>query len=368
MGVIRSRLVRRGGAVVLTAGLCLAIAVPSATAVPAAGSTKASISLTGPGSATYGATVPLTGTAWRTGTSTKLVNATVWLQKAAHNTSGWVNLTSTRTDVDGRFTFNVKLNTPYDYRARYGGSPTYTVAVSPRIYPVVRQNVLFDSMKDTNWDTGALQVGGRIYPTPANNTQVWLQRYNPSTKTWSNYISGRTTGGNAFLIKGNVGGNVGTYRLVAPQHGYYATGYSRQVTYAHYKWRGAFRKPIAGKEGSGDWWYRVYTPEKSPDRTELELGTTPGGSAAVDVNTVGCKRIFVGALNYTNEYTPARETVGLLAGTSYLRGPWTLAAGQHNQGEATISNLAKARVQLKDLSGDTGDPLAYFVIWTLCSN
>jgi hypothetical protein len=366
MSDIRSTVVRRAGGVVLVAGLCLGIAA-AAPSAQAAGSVKASVSLTGPGSATYGATVTLTGTAWRTGTSTKLVNATIWLQKAAHGTSGWVNLTSTRTSSTGTFAFSVQLNTPYDYRARYGGSPTYTVAVSPRIYPVVRQNVLFDSIKDVNWTLGTLEARGRIYPTPANGTRVWLQRYNTSTKTWSNYISGRTTGGNAITIRGNVGGNIGTYRIVAPQHGYYATGYSRQVTFAHYKWRGAFRKPILDASGA----YYIYTPSESPELKSMELTANDGGTAWVDINTAGCKSTTVGALNFTDQsnLVDTTERVRVLNGTTHLRGPWTLAPGQDMFGSASLPNISRMRVQLEDASTETnGDPYAYFEVKVLCAN
>jgi hypothetical protein len=374
MGVIRSTLVRAGVAVA-AAGLCLAATAGSAPAVtgpdtPAAttaGTTKASVSLAGPSSATYGATVKLTGTAWRTGTSTKLVNATIWLQRATHGGSTWSNVTSTHTSSTGTFAFNVQLNTPYDYRARYGGSPTYTVAVSPRIFPIVRQNVVFDSIRDVNWELGTMQVGGRIYPTPATGTRVWLQRYNTATGAWSNFMSTLTTGGNAFLMKGNFAGNVGTYRIYAPQHGYYAYNYSRQVTFAHYKWRGAFTKPIiSGTPGE----YIIYTAAQSPDRSELEMRTAQGATVptTVVVNSQGCKATSLAALNYTNEsgLTPATGRFGALNGATYLRGPWTLAPGAHNSGSATLSNVSALTLRVDRLSG--GDMYVYGVVGLLCSN
>jgi hypothetical protein len=375
MSAIRSTLVRAGVAVT-AAGLCLvttalgasAVTGPDAPAATAAGTTKASVSLAGPSSATYGTTVTLTGTAWRTGTTTKLVNATIWLQRATHGGSTWSNVTSTHTSSTGTFAFNVKLTTPYDYRARYGGSATYTVAVSPRIFPIVRQNVLFDSIRDTNWELGTMQVGGRIYPAPAKGTRVWLQRYNATSKAWSNFMSTVSTGTNAFLMKGNFAGNVGTYRIYAPQHGYYAYNYSRQVTFAHYKWRGAFTKP-ASISPTGEAY--IYNATESPARDELEMRvqvSAGAGPTTVVVSSQGCKSTRLAALNFTNEpgQTPATGRFGALNGSTYVRGPWTLGPGASNSGSASLSNVAALTLKVDRISG--ADMLVYGVVDLLCSN
>jgi hypothetical protein len=374
MSSIRSTLVRAGAAVT-AAGLCIAatalgasaVTGPDAPAATAAGTTKASVSLAGPSSATYGTTVKLTGTAWRTGTTTKLVNATIWLQRATHGGSTWTNVTYTHTSSTGTFAFNVQLNTPYDYRARYGGSATYTVAVSPRIFPIVRQNVLFDSIRDTNWALGTMQVGGRVYPAPAKGTRIWLQRYNTSTKAWSNFMSTVSTGTNAFLMKGNFGGNVGTYRIYAPQHGYYAYNYSRQVTFAHYKWRGAFKKAIVdGTAGE----YYIYTATESPTRDEFEMRvrTSALDPTTLVVDSRGCKSAQVAALNFTNEQgqTPATGRFGALNGSTWVRGPWTLGPGASNSGSASLSNVPALTLRLERVSG--GDMYVYGVVNLLCTN
>lgn len=374
MSSIRSTLVRAGAAVT-AAGLCIAATAlgasaatgPDATAATAAGTTKASVSLTGPSSATYGTTVNLTGTAWRTGTTTKLAGATIWLQRATHGGSAWTNVTSTAASSTGTFAFNVKLNTPYDYRARYGGSVTYTAAVSPRIFPIVRQNVLFDSIRDTNWTLGTMQVGGRVYPAPAKGTRIWLQRYNTSTKAWSNFMSTVSTGTNAFLMKGNFGGNVGTYRIYAPQHGYYAYNYSRQVSFAHYKWRGAFTKAIVdGTTGE----YYIYNTSESPTRDEFEMRvrTTAVDPTTLVVDSRGCTSAQVAALNFTNEQgqTPATGRFGALKGSTYVRGPWTLGPGASNSGTASLSGATALTLKLERISG--GDMFVYGVVNLLCSN
>ena len=364
MRVIRSMLVRAGVAVVAT-GAALALAGPGAAA---AGTTKASVSLTGPSSAVYGSTVTFTGYLGKTGTTTPLSGATVYLQKAAHNTRGWVNVTSAKTNSSGRFAINVTLNTPYDYRAYYGGSTVYTTAASPRYFPIVRQNVLFDSIRDTNWTLGSMQVGGRIFPTPATGTRVWLQRYNTSTKTWGNFASTLTTGGNAFLIKGNFNGNVGTYRIYAPQHGYYAYNYSRQVSFAHYKWRGAFTKPIL--EGSPADEYYVYNTSESPKRSEIEMRARANVQTTVVVNSAGCKSVDLYATNFTNEadIPDATGRFGALIGATWVRGPWTLSPGAENSGTASLPNSSALTLRTEHTGSDEEYVYVYADVLLLCSN
>ena len=366
MGAIRSTLVRAGVAVVAI-GATMTLAGPGAAA---AGTTKASVSLTGPSSAVYGSTVKFTGYAGRTGTTTPLSGATVYLQKAAHNTSGWVNVTSTKTTSSGTFAFSVQLNTPYDYRAYYGGSTVYTTAASPRYFPIVRQNVVFDSIKDTNWTLGTMQVGGRIYPTPAKGTRVWLQRYNTSTKTWGNYASTLTTGGNAFVIKGNFNGNVGTYRISAPQHGYYAYNYSRQVSFAHYKWRGAFTKPVIEVGSGPDADYYVYNASESPKRSEVEMRAKGDVRTTVVVNSAGCKSADLYAANFTNEtdIPDASGRFGALIGATWVRGPWTLGPGGENGGTASLPNSSALTLRTEHTGTDDEYVYMYADVLLLCSN
>jgi hypothetical protein len=224
---------RRVAAIVATA-LCAAVTV-AAPHADAAGTVKSAVSLTGPTSGKYGTYVTLKGTAWRYGSTTKLTSATIWLQRAVHGQTAWSNVTSTKTSSTGTFAFTVVQRTAYDYRAYYAGSSVYTANASAKVYPAVLQNVLLDSLKTVDWNKGTLQATGRVYPTPPTGTTIYLQRYNESTKSWSNYISGKTTGTNAITIKGNVPANVGTYRLYAPLRYPFGAGYSANVRAANYK-------------------------------------------------------------------------------------------------------------------------------------
>jgi len=347
-----------------------ALAVPTIATAPAhaAGTVKSAVSLTGPSSGKYGTYVKLTGTAWRYGTSTRLSSATIWLQRTVHGQTAWSNVASTKTSSTGTFAFTVLQRTAYDYRAYYGGSAVYTANASGKVYPAVLQNVLLDSLRTVDWTKGTFQATGRVYPTPPSGTTIWLQRWNDSTKTWSNYISGRTTGTNAITIRGNVPANVGTYRLYAPLRYPFGAGYSAAVRGANYKWRGAFRKSILGYGGTTSAWHYVYDSTKSPSRTELELGAAKGGTSWVDVNTSGCIRTYMYALNYTNEYTPSSERTGLLNGATYLRGPYTLAPGGEQETEVAMAGVSRTRVQVNDLGATDGAPLAYYVLFVLCSN
>jgi hypothetical protein len=359
-------------AAILTAAVCTGgmIVVPHADA---AGTVKSAVSLTGPASGKYGTYVKLIGTAWRYGTTTRLTSATIWLQRTPHGASSWSNVTSTKTSSTGTFAFSVLQRTPYDYRAFYAGSPVYTANVSAKVYPAVRQNVPFDSMRtvtSTSYtgNTGVLEATGRVYPTPPKGTTVFLQRYNAATKSWTNYISGRTTGTNAVTIRGSVVGNVGTYRLYAPQRGYYAAGYSTTKVFAHYVWRGLFTKPLLASGGTSDPHFHVYS--RSEDAFQSMVGMWAGyrGSVWIEASTYRCTRLSIHPYNVTNhEAVPTTIRAGLLNGTTYLRSA-DLTAGTHaNWDKMQLNGLSRVRLQMEHL-GWTGVPRSVWWTAALCAS
>jgi hypothetical protein len=351
-----------------------AVATPSAAATSATvavGTVKAAVSLNSPTSGTYGTTIQLTGTAWRYGTTTKLSGATIWLQRATHGKTNWASVTKTSATSAGTFAFNVVQTAAYDYRTFYGGSPTYTAAWSPVRYPAVLQKVLFDSIKDTNWTLGTLQATGRVYPTPPSGTQVWLQRYDATNKVWKNYISGRTTGSNSVVIKGNVGGNVGTYRLYSPFRSTFGAGYSTSTSFTHLKWRGAFRSaPTPGGTTGAN--YYVYNATESPSRDEAEVTTAVGGKVWLDVTTSGCRKVQFFAANFTDQPELARTTESVqvfnVATNATLRGPYALTPGNTVNYAFDLSNVAKTRFETHDDATADGKPYAYYGINILCAN
>ena len=366
-GIAGRRLHRTAAAVVLVAA---AIGVPASGAVHAApladvtepaasgaaavaaGTTKASVSLSGPSSAVYGTVVSLTGYARRTGTTTAIAGAAILLQRTTHGGTAWTVIASTKTSSTGAFTVPVQLNTPYDYRVYYGGSTTYTTAVSPKIYPIVRQNVLFDSIKDTDYTLGTMQVGARIFPAPASGARIWLQRYNPSTNAWANFMSVVATGGTTFVIRGSVNGNLGTYRIYAPQHGYYAQSWSRQVAFAHYKWRGAYTRPLVSQGGTADWSFFISGEASKKTAT---LSADPGGTVYGDLSTSGCTRYTFKATNNAD----AAATVGM-AGQSF-----SLAAGATTTTGTTLTS-ATVRLQVADPGPSSAGPLLVTETRVLC--
>ena len=366
-GIAGRRLHRTAAAVVLVAA---AIGVPASGAVHAApladvtepaasgaaavaaGTTKASVSLSGPSSAVYGSVVSLTGYARRTGTTTAIAGATILLQRTTHGGTAWTVIASAKTSSTGAFTVPVQLNTPYDYRVYYGGSATYTTAVSPRIYPIVRQNVLFDSIKDTDYELGTMQVGARIFPAPASGARIWLQRYNPSTNAWANFMSVVATGGTTFVIRGSVNGNLGTYRIYAPQHGYYAQSWSRQVAFAHYKWRGAYTKPLVSQGGTADWSFFISGEASKKTAT---LSADPGGQVYGVINTAGCTRYTEQMTNYADK------------AASVIAGPSTFSLNPNGSwSKDDVLNSTTFRLQVTDSAPSAQGPLLVTETRVLC--
>ncbi len=342
-------------------GVVVLPVIPTVSA-GAAGSVRAAISLTGPTSGKYSTTVTLSGTAWRYGTSTKLASATVWLQRSVHGKNTWSNVTSTRTSSTGTFSFPVVQRSAYDYRAYYGGSPTYTSALSGVVYPAVLQNLILNYLKDVSWTLGTLEASVHIAPVPPAGTQIWLQRYDAAAKVWRNYISGRSTGSQTLVIRGNVNGSVGTYRVYAPLRYPYGAGYTNAVSHSHFKWRGAFaRTTPAG--GSANWYFTVL-PTDAARRTAVAIADK-GGNVWADLNTSGCTRITSSLQNRADgavrvAFTGTTATVDIPKATNGST-PTVRSLATTFSGKPTI------RTQITDL-GSTLGPAVQLDVSVLCAN
>lgn len=352
MSVFTGAFVRRIAVAAIAAAALVAPITATTPSAEAAGSVKASVSLAAPTSGTYATNIKLTGTVWRYQTSTKIAGATVYLQRATHGKTNWGNLTSTTSSITGTFAFAVMQTSAYDYRAYYPGSTTYTAAWSPVRYPAVLQKVVFSTIKTTSWEAGTLQATGYVYPAPPSGTQIWLQRYDSANKVWKNYISGRTTGASAVTIKGNVPGNVGTYRLYAPLRYPYAAGSSGAATYAHYRWRGAFTKPLIATGGTANPQFAVIPDD--PDKSAAMTSTNAGGSVWADINTYRCTRVDLAIGNFASEAVK----VDLLRGTTTLVSRTVAPQSINGPGLTVFSALAggasKVRLQLTDTGTNSG--------------
>ena len=341
-------------AALVVAGTSVSAVSAGAAPVDPAGTTKASASLTGPTSGVYGSRVTLSGRLWRTGTSTNLANATVWLQRTTHNGSSWSNVTSTRSSSAGTFSFTVTQGTPYDYRAYWGGSATYTAAVSPKTFPAVLQSVRFDTIRDLNWTLGTLEATATLLPVQVSGGTVWLQRYNATTKVWQNYISARTTGHSKVTIRANVNGTSAWFRIYAPSRGVYSGNFSTTKQFNHYKWRGAYTKPLVGPFGGTN--DPLFFIASESTRKTATLSADKNGSVYGDLNTSGCSRFTSKAVNNAD----AAATVGI-AGQSF-----SLAAGATRTTTSSM-NTATIRLQVND-AGSTAGPVLVTETQLLCSN
>lgn len=352
----------------LVAGGALVVPVLHAPGATAAGSVRTSVNLEAPTSGTYRTTFNVTGTLWRTGTSTRLVNATVWLQRAVHSSGRFTDLRSGRTDSNGRFAIPVTQTSAYDYRARYGGTATYTAAWSPVRYPAVLQKVSFSSLKTTSWENGTLEARGQILPVPHSGTKLWLQRWNGHT--WTNYMSGLTTGSSSFTIRGNVGGSVSTFRLYAPLRYPYAAGASAARSITHYKWRGAFTHSPLGYGGLNSPGHNLTTAAENPGRFQVNLWTGPHGTSWVDVSTAGCTRIQYLVANVTADFpgpTPVRGSV--LDNGTVINTTGPLQPGSDSGERTVIRSASRLRFELADAgSSPSATPSSAWFIRALCAN
>ncbi|MFC0624812.1 hypothetical protein [Kribbella deserti] len=338
-------------------------AVGTADPVMAAGSTRSAVSLTAPTAAPYGAQIALSGVLWRYGTSTKIAGSKVTLQRSLRGKNVWGNVASINTTATGTYKFTVTQTVAYDYRAYYAGNATYTTAVSAVKYPVVMQRVLLDSVATVNYNTGILRATGRVYPATTGK-QVYLQRYNPATKAWSN-IAAKTTSGNTISVDAKVGGSTGQYRLSVPVTMPYGAGVSAARTLSHYVWRDVFKKPVLAKGGSEDYSWEIFRegPYLVGFADALELG-----NVWVDLNTAGCTRYE----NVVGNDAEEPFTFRMLNGTTALRA-LNVAAGPdpETSGLAFVNGsfggATKVRLQFTDI-GNQDMLFAWMTGRVLCAN
>lgn len=359
----------------LIAGLTAvaALVAPVVTAVPAeaAGSVRSAVNLTGPPHGTYGTTAKLTGVLWRYNSSTRIANAVVTLQRTPHGSKTWTQVASVRTSTTGSYAFTVTLGAVYDYRTVYGGSPTYTTAVSNVINPKVLRKVLLDSVRTINnslpdSNLGTLRATGRVLPAPPAGTRVWLQRYDTANKVWKNFMSTRTTGSSTVTITGNVPPNVGTYRLQAPVAYPYYGGTSNTRTYAHYVWRGIFTKPLIAVGGEHTPGRYIWSPSESPLRYLINLWAAPGGTSWAEINTYGCLQVDVSMLNVSDQAgLPTTIAASVTNGSTQLFAQ-DLAPGQETGQTLSARGYTKLRIQSEAMSN--GNPISTWGIAALCNN
>jgi hypothetical protein len=274
---------------IMIAGAVVTALLVPATAAQGATKLRTALSLSAPTSAPYGAGVTLSGRLWRYGTPYGIRSQQVWLQRSPHGKSAWSNVKYAWTTASGTYSFTVTQTAPYDYRAYYKGSATWTAALSPVRYPVVNQNVLLDTIATTNYDTGAIRATGRVFPVPPNGTPVWFQRWDSPRQAWYTVTSARTSSGRV-TVNAVRPASVAAYRLVVAPRAPYGNGVSAARWFAHHVWRGAFHRPVVTSTPGGS--YEVWTPTQAPKRDTVTLRINEYTTQyTFGVNTVGCTRI-----------------------------------------------------------------------------
>lgn len=353
----------RSGLVAVAAATALVIPVVAGP-VPAqaAGTVRSAVSLTGPTSGAYGATVTLRGTLWRYGTSTKIAGAVVYLQRAYHNQKTWANLKSARTSTTGTFAFSITQGGAFDYRVYYAGSPTYTGALSNVHYPATLQKVVLRTLATTNQSSGALRATGSVYPAPPSGSPVVLQRWTGTA--WQTIGSGRSTGSTSVAVTATQPGSVATYRLVAPTRYPYGAGASNAAVLHHYVWRGAFKRPVLRTGGNGT--FTVLPPADSPERLVAYIEGPARATVYADLDTRGCQAVNAQTVR-GNEGDGYTEVVVSGDGGLYERGDLAPGPNQRVDLRGYINELPSVRYQVTDSTSTTG--LSVFAgIHLLCKN
>lgn len=365
---MRTTLSRLG--LVLAASGALLVPPTAAPPVQAAGAVRAAIGLTGPASGTWGQTANLAGTLWRYGTSSKLAGQTVVLQRSVHGRNQWTNAGTRRTSTSGRFVFTVTLRDVYDYRAYYGGSGTYTAAVSARQFTPVRRMVLLDSLKTIDHggrEAGLVRASGRAFPVPPRGVTVQLQRYDTAARSWITVGRSVSSGSANLAVDARLRGSVSPYRLAFGAAAPYYGNVSSARTFAHYVWRGVHHRPVLASGGSTTRWHRVEPPKDAPLRSSAYIGAGRNGISWIDVNTSGCIAMDHRGLNYTHIYTPStRIRVGVQSNGRWLAAA-DVAPGQNPWLPRVKLTSARTRLLVAALS-PTGETLTYDVTWVLCNN
>jgi hypothetical protein len=194
-----------------------------------------------------------------------------------------------------------------------------------------------------------------VLPVQVSGGKVWLQRYNPTTKVWDNYISATTTGHSQVVIRGNVNGTTALFRIYAPQRFAYSPGVSASKQFSHFKWRGAYTNPLVNEGGSND---PLFFLASDSTHQQATLSAATGGSVWGDINSSGCTKVTSKVTNLAD----ASATAGLGA----LSVP--VAASTTQTLDVSLSgDTPTVRLQVADTTSSAG-PVDVTQTQLLCAN
>lgn len=333
-------------AAVLFLALLLALPVSASALVVAPAPTV--VGLTGPTAASYGATVRVTGYLRTSPGGVAIAGQKVVIQRSARNQNKWIAL-RTITTGNGPFAFDVTQRTAYDYRAVYTGTTAYKPSTSAIYYPATLSKVILDTIKTTDYTKGRLQVTGRAYPA---GPKVYLQRWVAATRSWKT-IGTYTGSSSSVTVNASVGGSVLSYRLYSPTAFPYGAGSSVAKSFQHFVWRGAFKRPLLARGGTGNPEFNVIPASEVPELSEADLLADRTGTVWGDLNTRGCTRISAWFGNLTDGKVR----------TSLLNGAKVIAAVDQPMESETqltrpLAGATRTRLQVQDKTSAYGPSVA----------
>jgi hypothetical protein len=221
--------------------------------------------------------------------------------------------------------------------------------------------VKITSIKTTNAAKGVLTVVGSITPAPAAGSRVSLQRWSTRARKWEEIGHGPTKG-TGVTIPPTLPGSVASYRLYIGAQAPYGAASSSPISFAHYVYRGIFKKPVLATGGKGHPEFIVVPPAEGPRRAEAELMADKGGVVWGDVDTTGCRWVRT----WLGNITDGTVRVSLLNGAKVVG---TVAMAQETETwlNRDIRGVTRLRLQVADVKSGYGPQVAVDAL-LLCTN
>jgi hypothetical protein len=239
--------------------------------------------------------------------------------------------------------------------------PDSKVAPASAAATTPARTVKITSIRTTDATKGVLTVVGTITPAPAARTRVSLQRWSSSTRKWEEVGHG-VTAGSGITIPPTLPGSVKTYRLAIGAQSPYAAATSPYVSFAHYVYRGIFKKPVLATGGKGHPQFNVIPPSEGPRRAEADLMADKAGVVWGDIDTTGCRwaRTWLGNL------TDGTVRVSLLSGAKVV-GSVDMKQETEIWLNRNILGVKRLRLQVADVKSGYGPQVAVDAL-LLCTN
>jgi hypothetical protein len=221
--------------------------------------------------------------------------------------------------------------------------------------------VTMTSIKTTNATKGVVTVVGSITPAPSARTRVSFQRWSSAGHKWDEVGYGVAKGAGITVVA-TLPASVKTYRLrVGPQAPYASAG-SKPISFAHYVYRGIFKKPVLATGGKGHPQFNVVPPSEGPRRAEAELLADKAGVVWGDVDTTGCRwvRTWLGNITDGTVRVSLRNSAKAVGSVDMKQETETWL-------NRDIRGVTRLRLQITDVKSGYGPQVAVDAL-LLCTN